>query len=305
MTDLGEAQRFLGLEIGRNTAGITLSQTTYIHSIIRKFGLESAKEVSSPMDANVDLDNPLCNDKQLTDKILYQSMIESLMYAALGTRPDIAFCVTVLSKYNANPLQMHLTAAKRALRYLKKTSKYGLHFTGTAQQPNASETGFTDSDWAGSTGSRKSIGGYVFQTNKGSISWQAKSQTVVALSTLEAEYIACSDATREALWLRQLRSDIDGSIDDAMPINCDNQGALKLIATGVLKAKTKHIDIKFHHAKDEQEKGNVKFDYIASEDNVADLLTKALPVARHQALTERLGLHEVKVSDTPQKEGGV
>jgi hypothetical protein len=90
-----------------------------------------------------------------------------------------------------------------------------------------------------------------------------------------------------------------------MPINCDNQGALKLIATGVLKAKTKHIVIKFHHAKDEQEKGNVKFDYIASEDNVADLLTKALPVARHQALTESLGLHEVKVSDTPQKEGGV
>jgi hypothetical protein len=256
------------------------------------------------MDANVDLDNPLCEDKQVADTTLYQSMIGSLMYAALGTRPDIAFCVAVLSKYNANPLQMHLTAAKRALRYLKKTSKYELHYSSTVQQPDTSIVGFTDSDWAGSTGSRKSIGGYVFQMNKGSISWQAKSQTVVALSTLEAEYIACSDATREAIWLRRLRAEIDQLGDPTVsmpipittptPINCDNQGALKLIATGVLKAKTKHIDIKFHHARDEQEKGHVKFDYVASEDNIADLLTKALPAPRHQTLTSKIGLHEVK-----------
>jgi hypothetical protein len=88
-----------------------------------------------------------------------------------------------------------------------------------------------------------------------------------------------------------------------MQIHCDNQGALKLIATGVLKAKTKHIDIKFHDARDEQEKGHVKFDYIASEDNVADLLTKALPVPQHQMLTEKLGLHDIM--DTAWKEGGV
>jgi transposase InsO family protein len=297
MTDLGQVQRFLGLEIGRSSAGITLSQSTYIHSIIRRFDLENAKETASPMDANVDLDNPLCNDKQVSDTTLYQSMVGSLMYAALGTRPDIAFCVTVLSKYNVNPLQMHLTAAKRALRYLKKTSKYGLHFP-SIEQHNTSIVGFTDSDWAGSTGSRKSIGGYVFQMNEGSISWQAKSQTVVALSTLEAEYIACSDATREAIWLRRLQAEIDRLGDPTKstptPISCDNQGALKLIATGVLKAKTKHIDIKFHHARDEQEKGHVKFDYIASEDNIADLLTKGLPTPRHQMLTSKLGLYEVE-----------
>jgi hypothetical protein len=131
---------------------ISLSQTAYIDSIVRKFGLENAKEVSSPMDPNVDLDNPLCDDKPILDRTLYQSMVGSLMYAALGTRPDIAYCVTILSN----------------------------------------------------TSSRKSIGGYFFQTNKASVSWQAKSQSVVALSTLEAEYIACSDATREALWLRRL-----------------------------------------------------------------------------------------------------
>jgi hypothetical protein len=79
-----------------------------------------------------------------------------------------------------------------------------------------------------------------------------------------------------------------------VPISCDNQGALKLIDTGILKSKTKHIDIKFHHARDEQEKGHVRFNYVASEDNPADLLTKALPIARHQMLTEKFGLHETK-----------
>jgi hypothetical protein len=292
---LGPAQRFLGLEIGRSSTGITLSQSAYIHSVIRRFNLENAKETASPMDANVDLDNPLCDDKQVSDKTLYQSMIGSLMYAALGTRPDIAFCVTVLSKYNANPLQMHLTAAKLALRYFKKTSKHGLPFSSIVQEQDASLVGFTDSDWAGSTGSRKSIGGYVFQANKGSIAWQAKSQTVVALSTLEAKYISCSDATREAIWLRRLQGEIEQSLiptPTPTPINCDNQGAMKLITTGVLKAKTKHIDINLYHARDEQEKGHVKFDYIASEDNPADLLTKALQAPRHQALTSKLGLHE-------------
>jgi hypothetical protein len=235
-------------------------------------------------------------------------MVGSLMYAALGTRPDIAFCVTILSKYNANPLQMHLTAAKRALRYLKRTSRYALHFPSvnspsvdfpSVEHPETSLIGFTDSDWAGSTANRKSIGGHIFQAkDKASVSWQAKSQSVVALSTLEAEYIACSDATREALWLRRLLGEIErSSVDQTVPISCDNQGALKLIDTGILKSKTKHIDIKFHHARDETEKGHVKFEYIASEDNPADLLTKALPIARHQMLTEKFGLREAMESN--------
>jgi hypothetical protein len=303
MTDLGEARKFLGLEIGYTANGITLGQEEYINTIVRRFQLQDARDAVSPMDPHVDLDNPNCEDKQIKDQTLYQSMVGSLMYAALGTRPDISFCVAVLSKYSAQPLQMHFTAAKRALRYLKKTSKYVLHFPSTNGPIYGDQIhGFTDSDWAGSTKTRKSVGGYVFQAcdEASPISWQAKSQTVVALSTLEAEYIACSNATREALWLKRLVNDVLSAENPSepllstVPIKCDNQGALNLINTGVIKAKTKHIDVKFHHTHDEQEKGNVKFDYIPSRENIADLFTKPLPTTHHSELTRKCGLYEVE-----------
>jgi hypothetical protein len=310
MTDLGEARRFLGLEIGRTANGITLGQEDYINTIVRRFQLQNARDAVSPMDPHVDLDNPNCEDKQTKDQTLYQSMVGSLMYAALGTRPDISFCVAILSKYSAQPLQMHFTAAKRALRYLKKTSKYVLHFPSSngsissngSASSNGTIHGFTDSDWAGSTKTRKSVGGFVFQASDGAspISWQAKSQTVVALSTLEAEYIACSNATREALWLKRLINDVlsaekpPGPLLSTVPIKCDNQGALNLIDTGVVKAKTKHIDVKFYHSHDEQEKGNVKFTYVPSRENLADLFTKPLPTTHHRELTRMCGLYAVE-----------
>jgi hypothetical protein len=195
-------------------------------------------------DIQVDLSNFTCQDKT-ADKDQYMSLIGSLMYIALATRPDIAYAVTALSRYNASPLQMHITAAKRVLRYLKTTIEFELHLGDNRQ---STLEGFTDSDWAGSKDKRKSMGGYhdIFFYG-GPISWQAKGQSVVALSTLEAEFIACSEATREAIWLRRLVANIQKREEKSMDpvgLGCDNQGALGLIESGVLRSKTKHIDIK-------------------------------------------------------------
>ena len=252
--------------------------------------MEDATPVNSPMDPYVNLDNENCEDKPV-DITLYLSIVGSLMFAALGTRPDISYSVTALSRYNVRPLQMHLTAAKRVLRYLKTTMGKKLHF------PVDSKTtlhGLTDSDWAGRTSTRKSVGGYIF-IDGGPISWQAKSQSVVALSTLEAEFIACSDATREAIWLKRLRNEMSetatGNDNTPIRIGCDNQGALKLIETGVAKAKTKHIDVKYRHVIDEQKlQGTVEFYYVTSDQNIADLLTKPLPKERHVRLTRMMVL---------------
>jgi hypothetical protein len=253
--------------------------------------MKDARHISSPMDPDIDLGNPICQDKT-ADKDLYMSLIGSLMYIALATRPDIAFAVTALSRYNETPLQMHLTAAKRVLRYLKGTMELELHF-GDNQQTILE--GFTDSDWAGCKSQRKSTGGYVFFSHGGPISWQAKGQSVVALSTLEAEYIACSDATREAIWLRRLLSNIQGREEESMEpvtIGCDNQGALKLIESGVVRAKTKHIDIKYHHIHDEKANGRIKLAYVSSKENPADLFTKPLHGPRHMELVGMIGLKE-------------
>ena len=293
MTDLGKATRFLELEIGWNhDRSITLGQKAYINSIIKRFNLEKATLSSIPIDLNINLDNKRCEDKAI-DKHTYLSMIGSLMYAALGTRLDIAYAVTVLSRYNQEPLAMHFTAAQKVIRYLKGTLNSTIIYKSANETTNYLPKIFTDSDWAGRTATRKSVGGCAIMGpgNSGAIHWTSKNQSVVALSTLEAEFIACSDATREALWFRQLIMDIFGLNEiSPIPISCDNQGAIKLIETGVIKQKTKHICVKFHHSHDEQEKGIVRFSYISSAENPADILTKALPLPKLQILKGLIGL---------------
>lgn len=224
MSNLGAARRFLGIEITQETEGISLSQKEYIQRVLRRFRMESCHPALSPLDPNVRLNNPLGEDKQITDSRQYLSIVGSLMYAALGTRPDISYCVTALSRYNATPLQMHLTAARRALRYLKGTSSFKLHFSrgggACGETFPVAVQGFTDSDWAGNELTRKSVGGCIFYTQprdpeqamigarglmvSGAVHWQSRTQSVVALSTPETEYIACSDAVREAIWVRRL-----------------------------------------------------------------------------------------------------
>lgn len=128
------------------------------------------------------------------------------------------------------------------------------------------------------------------------ISWQLKTQSMVALSTLEAEYIATSEATREATVLRRLDVDLRSTLHvggglpraQQVPIRVDNQGALKLINSGIIKSRTKHIDIKYHHAHDEQAKGTVVFEYVYTKENLADILTKGLPLDEHEYLVKAM-----------------
>jgi len=214
----------------------------------------------------VDLANTNCEDK-LANRKEYLSIVSSLIYAALGTRPDITFSDTALSRYNVQPLEMHLTAARSVLRYLKTTSELRIHYR---RLPNThiSVVGFTDSNWVGNLTTRKSIGGCVFElgyidgnnelVTSELIHWQAKSQSVVALSTLEAEYIACSHATRESLCLKCMTKEVAVRMlvqvsERPVPIGCDNQSALKLITSGVVRQKWKHIDINYDHVHDEQQ----------------------------------------------------
>jgi hypothetical protein len=319
MCDLGPARRFLGIEIeNEKDGGFSICQRAYIDTILKRFGLLNAKPAKTPLDPQVDLANTCCEDKA-ADRKLYLSIVGSLMYAAIGSRPDIAFSVAALSRYNIQPLEMHLTAAKRVLRYLKTTSDLRIHYRRLSNS-QLSGVGYTDSDWAGNLKTRKSVGGCVFSlgyTNSnqelvtsGLVHWQAKSQSVVALSTLEAEYIACSHATRESLWIRRILQEVATTMSISIskgpiPIGCDNQGAIKLITSGVVKQKSKHIDVKYHHVHDEQLKGSVQFQYVTSATNPADLLTKPLAAPRHTELLQLVGLVKNDSSLDSMKEKGV
>jgi len=198
------------------------------------------------------------------------------MYAALATRPDISFAVAALCRYNSCPFTSHLTAAKRVLQYLKSTADFRLHCSSSSTGSNDQLTGYTDSDWANDSADHKSQGGHVFLLSNGAGSWQSRKQDLIAMSTVEAEYIACSKGSREAKWLLRLYRDIHSRDASLLPINCDNQGALSHITTGIIKARTKHIDVCYHNSRDLHARKIVDYSYIHTNENVADILTKAL-----------------------------
>jgi hypothetical protein len=207
ITNLGPARQFLGIEIHRDGTGdgtgVSLGQKAYIITILRRFGMEHTHDVSTPMDPNVKLD--LAEDrgeKELEDITNYQAIVGSLMYAALATRPDISYAVAALSRYNSRPFTSHMTAAKRVLQYLKSTADFRLHFNGIGIGISIdianSLVGYSDSDWANDSADRKSQRGHVFLANNGAISRQSRMQSLIAMSTREAEFITCSEASREA-----------------------------------------------------------------------------------------------------------
>ena len=130
----------------------------------------------------------------------YQKAVRSLMYAMLGTRPDIAFAVSTVSRYAGRPRQQHRSAVQRIFRYLRKTINCVVVFRGEL----AALAGYTDSDWAGDLDTRRSTSDYLFSFGSTIVSWSSKLQLTVALSTCEAEYIGQSNAAKEAIWLRRL-----------------------------------------------------------------------------------------------------
>jgi hypothetical protein len=149
--------------------------------------------------------------------------------------------------------------------------------------------GYSDADYGGDTPTRRSTTGYTFLLNGGAISWQSRLQTTVALSTAESEYMAASDSGKEAVWLSRLMRDLDIPTGPVL-VYVDNQAAETLSKNQVVSQQSKHIDIRYHKARELQATGQVKYTYIPTDQNAADFLTKAVPVVKHQFCCSKIGL---------------
>ena len=219
ISDLGEAKWLLGFEIRRDRRArtISLSQGSYIDTLISRFNLIDANPTTTPLDPHSDLFLPITDSmRQEMRHKPYSQLVGSLMYAAICTRPDIAYSTSTLAQFMSDPSPTHWEAAKRVLRYLKGTKDLALTFGGELTDL----VGFTDADW-GSQAHRHSISGSVFMFCGGAISWSSRKQPLVALSSTEAEYIAASDAARELIWLRNLISEITLPITNSTVLFCD------------------------------------------------------------------------------------
>jgi hypothetical protein len=289
ITNLAPSRQFLGIEIYRNEkgTGISLRQKAYITTILKRFGMEHSHGLSTPMDPNIQFDlSEARGGKQLDDITDYQALVGLLMYAELATWPDISYAVAALACYNSRPFTSLMTAAKSVLQYRKSTADFRLYFNGNGNcirisigisiDIDNSRVGYSDSDWANDSADRKSQGGHVFRASTGAIMRQSRKQSLIAMSTLEAEFIVCSEASSEEKWLLQLKKDIHGKDFPLLPINCDNLGALTLITTGIIKARNMHIDVCYHNSRDLHRQRIVNYSYVHTNENVADILSTAL-----------------------------
>ena len=243
ISDLGELKQIVGFEVQRDlTKGtINLTQTQYVGKILDRFGMSKSTPVKMPLDPNVKLTKTPKGEHH--DIPQYAAAIGSLMYAAIGTRPDIAYAVQHLSQFTSNPSPAHWSAIKRVFRYLNGTRNYGITYGG---KTIPKLEGYSDADWGNSDFDRKSISGYVFLFGNAPISWASRKQRTVAVSTMEAEYMAASLATREAIWLRTLLTEIGLLQNKPTLPNIDNQSAIDFSKNQGSHSKSKHIDIQHH-----------------------------------------------------------
>jgi hypothetical protein len=288
ITDMGEIKWLLGFEIYRNREAqtIAINQRLYISSVTARFNLTDVKPVYTLMEMNALYTKDQCPAYPINDP--YQEACGSALWAAVISRPDIQFAVGILVRFMQNPGEVHWNAIRRVIKYLYTTRDLWLTMGGR----DKFYEGYADADW-GSQQDRHSISGYVFRLGSGAITWSSKRQPIIALSTTEAEYIAAADAMKEVYWLRTFLMEMGWDIREPTVFRCDNQSTIAICQDNKFHARTKHIDIRYHFVREAVEADKVVVRYISTDDNIADIFTKALSRYKFEYFVKLLGLQLV------------
>ncbi|CAM8892868.1 unnamed protein product [Rhodiola kirilowii] len=283
MSMVGELTFFLGIQVRQLENGTEISQQKYLGEVVKKYMFGGSKHVNTPSSPNESLTKDDASPR--TDATRYRGMIGSLLYLT-ASRPDIMFSVCQCDRFQAEPRESHVKAVKRILRYLKGTEKLVMWYP---RVKSLSLEGYSDVDFAGDRTDSKSTSGMAQFLGSCLVSWGSKKQNSVALSTAEAEYVAAAACCAQILWLRNQLSDFNLHFNQ-VPILCDNTSAISIAKNPVQHGKTKHIEIKHHFLRDCVEKELVTINFCRSEDQVADIFTKALHREAFEKLRMELGL---------------
>ncbi|XP_042983258.1 uncharacterized protein LOC122312662, partial [Carya illinoinensis] len=267
MSMMGELTFFLGLQIKQTKSGTFINQSKYIKELLKKFGMENAKEIGTPMSPSTKLDKD--ESGKPVDSKIYRGMIGSLLYLT-ASRPDIMFSVCLCARFQSSPKESHLIAVKRILRYLSGTINLGLWYP---KHTSFDLISYTDADYAGCKIDRKSTSGACHFLGHALVSWFSKKQNSVALSTAEAEYVAAGCCCAQVLYMKQQLEDFK-LMYNHIPIKCDNTSAINLSKNPIQHSRTKHIEIRYHFLRDHVQKGDIMLEFTNTHDQLADIFTK-------------------------------
>lgn len=279
MKDLGLISYYLGISVNQNLLEntVTLSQSNYLENVLKRFDMYECKNVSTPMDNNFNYDDLLKEKSEsLEIENKCRKLIGCIMYAMLGSRPDLCNSISILSRYQNYASNDLLLCLKRVLRYIKGTIDLKLVYKKNLNSELIK--GFVDADWGGDTITRKSTTGYCFQIFDCTVSWCSKQQSCVALSSTEAEYIALSQCVSEACWFKNLLIELNilNDKNESVLLYEDNQSAIRVSKSCEQPKRLKHINIKYHFIQEKVRDGVVKIMYLPSNKQIADILTKPL-----------------------------
>ena len=307
--DLGEIKKILNIQVTRDRQKRTLrlDQSHYLSDMFTKLGIQADKHKPTEIPLNgYDALRPAGPDDQRIDPREYQHIVGKLMYAMIHTRPDIAFALSRLSQFLADPAEHHGQALKGLLRYVRSTINLGITYGSSGSQGLVA---YSDSDYAMDKQTRRSILGYIYMLGGGPISWISRKQKSVATSTSEAEYMAMSTCAKEALWITQIlidmkfngylgsnpyrvniREDERHRKNSPVLLRGDNQSALTLAKDAHIQERSKHIDVAYHHIRDLHRKNQIKVEFVPSQEMIADGLTKPLQKQNFKRFLSQLGL---------------
>jgi Reverse transcriptase (RNA-dependent DNA polymerase) len=291
VTDLGELHWVLGIQVKHDHKAHTihLSQHAYLEAVIRCYGFKGLKPLSTPMDTQAHLSSDQAPSSVAKHVVMcdvpYHEAVGALNWAALATRPDIAFTVSTMACFAANPRPAHWDTIKRIYRYLAGTLDVWLVYGKTTHTLE----GYANADGSMAEDCH-AISGYAFLIDGGTISWASKRQEIVSLSTTESKYVAATHGGKEAVWLRSLLSQVFGPFKNPTTLFSNNQSTIALTCNHQYHAHTKHIDVCYHWIRWVIKQGTIRLIYCPMDDMVADALTKALPSAKVKHFAAGLGL---------------
>jgi Reverse transcriptase (RNA-dependent DNA polymerase)/gag-polypeptide of LTR copia-type/Integrase core domain/GAG-pre-integrase domain/Zinc knuckle len=288
--ELGEMTYCLGIEVirDRKLKTIKINQAAMIKRVSERFQVQECKNSYVPADPNTRLVKPSDEDAVEATEKPYRELVGSLMYIMVCTRPDISNAVGEVSRFCDNFGVVHWQAAIKILKYLKTTMSMALVFDGRRKE---SVEAYADASWASDQDTGRSVTGYVVNINGSSVSWKSQRQSTVAMSSTEAEYMALFAVIQEVVWMKRLLCDIaHGYEDQEIIVYQDNKSAILLASNPTQHSRTKHINTKFHFVRDQVAEGQVKLQYLCTEDMVADIFTKAVSKHKLRKHIKSLGL---------------